>query len=225
MSAVETLTRVIAQTMPKCVNPAGWAPHFHEAMSRFGVNDNKDRVAAFLAQIAVESQELNRLDENLNYSAERLAQVWPRRFAVDPKAKVKQPNALAAKLARNPHGLANHVYANRFGNGPTESGDGYRYRGRGGKMVTFLDNYREMGRLIGVDLVANPDHLLTKAGAAQSAAAYWHSRGLSELADDLPNDDDEADFVSITKRVQGATLGLEMRRAYWARARAALGLV
>lgn len=218
MSAIDTLTLVISRTMPKCTNPSGWAPHLHEAMTRFRVNEDKDVVAVFLAQIAVESQEMNRLDENLNYSAERLNKVWPKRFPTV---------AAALPYARNPHRLANFVYANRFGNGGEQSGDGYRYRGRGLKQLTFVDNYVACGEALGWDLVNNPDRLMTKEGAAHSAAWFWSSRpqNLSMLADDLPDDDDDQDFLWITRAINGGTNGIDLRRAYWARAKAALGLV
>lgn len=215
MSAVETLTNVIRATMPACGNPEGWAPALHDAMSRFGVNASKDRVAMFLAQIAVESQEMNRLDENLSYSADRLMVVWPKRF---PTLEVAQ------KYARNPHALADFVYSSRMGNGDAASGDGYRFRGRGLKMLTGKDNYVAAGQGIGVDLVSNPDALMTKAGATLSACWFWTSRGLSELADDLPDDDQESDFVTVTRRINGGTIGLEKRQMYWARARKALNL-
>jgi putative chitinase len=180
----------------------------------YGIS-SKARVAAFLAQIAAESQELNRLDENLNYSAERLRAVWPKRFPTD---------AIAQKYAHNPHALADYVYANRMGNGPEGSGDGWRYRGRGLKMLTGKENYTRCGHALDLDLVRTPDMLLTRPTAALSAAWYWHSHGLSELADDLPNDNDDSDFVTITKRINGSTIGLDQRRAYWERAKRALGV-
>lgn len=201
--------------MPRCPDPAGWAPYLHEGMTRFGVNADKDSVAVFLAQVAVESAEMTRLDENLSYSAERLVAVWPRRF---PTLAAAQP------YARNPHKLADFVYANRMGNGPVESGDGYRFRGRGLKQLTGKSNYTVCGDALGWDLVANPDRLLTKEGAALSAAWFWSSRpqNLDLLADDLPDDDDEADFVSITRVINGGTNGLAQRRAYWEKAKMAL---
>lgn len=213
---IAALAGIIKQVMPNCKDPAGWAPHLHSAMARFGISGDKDVVAAFLAQIAVESAELNRLDENLNYSAERLMAVWPKRFPT---------LAVANQYARKPHALADFVYANRLGNGSVESGDGYRYRGRGLKQITGKDNYRRCGIALGVDLLANPDYLLTKKGAADSAAWFWsQDKRLSQLAVDLPDDDDEEDFKTITKIINGGTTGLEQRRVYWRRARQALGL-
>jgi putative chitinase len=206
---------LIRQVMPRCANPIGWAQPLHDAVRKYGISQDKDVLAAFLAQIAVESAEMNRLDENLSYSAERLVAVWPKRFPT---------LAVAAQYARNPHALGDFVYSNRMGNGDAASGDGYKYRGRGLKMITGKANYKACGDALGVDLLRNPDHLLTKPGAAMSAAWYWNSKGLSSIADDLPDDNDEADFVTITKLINGGVTGLDQRRAYWARAKQALGV-
>ena len=107
----------------------------NQAMRAHGINTNEHR-AAFLAQISVESGELHRVEENLNYSAARLQVVWPRRF----------PNAAAARpYTHDPEALANHTYANRLGNGDVASGDGWRYRGRGLMQTTGRSNYRAAG--------------------------------------------------------------------------------
>jgi putative chitinase len=174
-------------------------------------------IAVFLAQIAVESAEMNRLEENLNYSAERLRAVWPRRF---PTAEIAQ------RYARNPEALANFVYSNRMGNGPPESGDGWKYRGRGLKMVTGRNNYLAAATALGLPLISDPDLLLTKPAAAKSAAHFWaaHPQDLSIIADDLPDDDDEADFATITQAINGGQTGAAQRRMYWLRARKAMGL-
>ncbi|MGE0803595.1 MAG: glycoside hydrolase family 19 protein, partial [Lautropia sp.] len=186
------------------------------AMTLYHIDD-PDAVAVFLAQIAVESMEMNRLDENLNYSAERLMAVWPKRFPT---------LALAEPFARNPQALANSVYASRMGNGPPQSGDGWKYRGRGLKMVTGKDNYRATGDALGMPLLDEPDLLCEKRAAAQSAAYFWFSRphNLNAIADDLPDDDDDADFATVTKIINGGHTGLAQRRVYWTRARKALGL-
>jgi len=88
------------------------------------------------------------IEENMNYTAGRICQVWPSRF---------KSAAEAAPYAHNPEKLANNVYGNRLGNGPPSSGDGYRYRGRGiGAQFTGKVNYIKFGKLFGVDLVNNP---------------------------------------------------------------------
>lgn len=171
-----------------------YAPLLQSAAAEFGIN-NPLRGAAFIAQIAHESQNLNRLVENLNYSAVRLRQVFPRRF----------PTAASAQaVAHQPERIANIIYANRIGNGPPESGDGFRYRGRGFIQLTGRANYREFGRLLGVDLEGNPDEAATPAIAFRVAAAFFRSRGCNELAD-------QQAITVMTKRINGGTLGLRER--------------
>jgi putative chitinase len=178
--------------------------------------DTPVRQAAFLAQIMVESSELRRLEESLNYSAQRLRQVWPQRFPTDD---------IAALYAHNANALANHVYADRMGNGNESSGDGWRYRGRGLIQLTGRDNYTAFAKAMNVDAIGNPDLVLHPDGAALSAGWFWHSKGLNELADQTAGQDAEANFVLITKRINGGTIGLDERKSYWRRAQKALGLV
>jgi putative chitinase len=195
--------------MPRCPDPEGWTVALQPAMIRFGISANVERMHRFLAQIAVESGELTRLEENLNYTAERLVEVWPNRF----------PNlAAAVPYARAPHKLANFVYANRMGNGSPASNDGWFYRGRGPKMLTGKDNYARMSRKLEMALLQCPDQLLTKYAGCQVAACFWSENGLNELADDLPDDDQDSDYVTITRRVNGGLTGLQQRRLYLKRA-------
>ncbi|MBI5558055.1 MAG: glycoside hydrolase family 19 protein [Deltaproteobacteria bacterium] len=198
--------------MPKCGDPALWCAPLNDAMDRFAIN-NPQRAAAFLAQIAHESGELCRLAENLNYAAKRLMQVWPKRFPTLEKAEM---------YARNPAKLANYVYAKRLGNGDEQSGDGWRYRGRGVIQVTGRGNYRTIGAALGLPLEAEPQRLEQPGAAALSAAYFWQSRGLNELADDRNDDDDDEDFVRISVLINGGKTGLKERRAYWAMAKSVL---
>ena len=195
-----------------------WLPHVQNALARFGI-DTPRQVAAWIAQTAHESGGFVMLTENLNYSADTMAVVWPARFAVqepDPKrpgktkakkdAKGKNiPNKFALALHRKPEMLANVVYANRMANGPTESGDGWRYRGRGLKQLTGKDNYTRCGQGLGIDLVASPDLLLEPEGAALSAAWFWTTNKCGPIAD-------ADDFVGLTKKINGGTIGLEDRQ-------------
>lgn len=212
MITVEQLKAIV----PACANPEGWIDSLNAAMAQFGIDKDADFVAAFLAQVAVESGDLNRLDENLNYTAERLMAVWPKRF---PSLVV------AAPYARNPHGLANFVYANRLGNGDAASGDGWSYRGRGLIQITGKNNYTALSQALkDPSVAACPNVLCTKKYAALSAAWFWiQNPKIDELADNTPNDDQESDFVSITRLVNGGTTGLQQRRIYWQRAKTALG--
>lgn len=188
-----------------------WEPHVMAAMERFGINTHK-QIAAFLAQTAHESGGYTMLVENLNYRAATMAVCWPNRFGVknpdgtwakDAKG-ARVPNKFALALERKPEMIANVVYASRMGNGPTESGEGWKYRGRGLKQLTGKDNYTRCGNAIGVDLVNNPDLLLEPKYASLSAAWFWSANKCGHYAD-------SDDFVGLTKRINGGTIGLADR--------------
>jgi len=198
--------------MPGCTDPATWTAALNPAMARFEIT-SPERMAAFLAQIAHESGQLTRLSENLNYSAKRLMQVWPNRFPTMEKA---------LQYERNPEKLANCVYAKRLSNGDETSGDGWRYRGRGLIQLTGRGNYRAASQGIGLPLEEQPDLLLQPDPAALSAAWFWKSHGLNELADDRNEDNDTEDFKTITRRINGGTVGLKERTAFWERAKGVL---
>lgn len=202
----------LASVMPRAKS-AIWFGPLTAAMAERDI-DSPQRMAAFLAQIAHESGEMTRIEERLSYTAKRMTQVWPSRFPDE---------AAAAPFAGNPQRLANKVYAGRMGNGDEASGDGFRFRGRGLIQLTGRSNYATAGTALGLDLLGNPDQLLQPEPAARSAAWFWKSRGLNELADHRPGDDDQQDFTRITKLINGGTAGLAERLAYWAKARAALG--
>jgi len=178
---------------PGC-NAVAIAPMLQAAADEFEINTPR-RIACWLGELHHESQGFTRLTENLNYSALRLTVVWPKRF---PTTEDAEP------YARNPEKLANKVYGLRFGN--TEPGDGWRYRGRGFTGLTFKDNYRSIGPMIGEDLVTNPDRAADPRVAARIAGAYWVSKGLNALAD-------KRDVAAITKAIQGGSLGLSERLA------------
>jgi len=195
-----------------------WLPNVQAAFDRFSINTER-QVAAWIAQCAHESAGFKMLTENLNYSADTMAVVWPTRFAVqepDPnrpgKTRAKKdakgkniPNKFALALHRQPEAIANTVYANRMGNGNIESGDGWRHRGMGLKQLTGKDNQRRCGQALGVDFVTNPEKLLEPEYAALSAAWFWAENKCGPLAD-------SGDFVALTKRINGGTIGLEDRQ-------------
>lgn len=208
----QKLEAVIRTVMPTCRDPGIWSRYLGEATAMFGITED-DRLDDFLAQIAVESGEMNHTEENLNYSADRLVAVWPKRFPI---------RAAALPYANNPQLLANRVYGGRFGN--TGPDDGWLYRGSGLIQTTFKDNYLKAGIALGIDLVAHPELLRQPRWAALSAAAYWKDRGLSRLAEAQPGDNAQADFLTITKAINAAAEGLTRRQMYWTRARTALGL-
>lgn len=160
------------------------------------------KVAAFLANTSHESAGYTVLEENLNYTAERLMAVWPRRF----------PDMTSAlPYARNPQALAERVYGGRMGN--TEPGDGWRFRGRGIMQTTGRANYERAGQRLNLPLLEHPDWLLQPVNAARSAAAFWVDNRLDEIDD----------FVAQVKVINGGTNGLAERQALYARAVAALG--
>lgn len=196
----------------KVKDPGKWLEAVVEACTRFQINTPK-RIAAFLAQTAHESGGYTMLEENLNYSADTMAVVWPNRFAeMGPDKKpVKEngknkPNKFALALHRKPEMIANVVYSNRMGNGTIESGEGWLYKGRGLKQLTGKDNYTRCGKSLGIDLVERPELLLTPQYAALSAGWFWDSNRLGDFAD-------RDDFVGMTKKINGGTIGLADREA------------
>lgn len=199
-----------------------WLPHVQSAMARFGIESEK-QVAAWLAQTAHESGGYTMLTENLNYKAATLAVCWPNRFAVlgPDKKPIKEngknvPTVVANSIAGKPELIANMVYSSRMGNGPAESGEGWKYRGRGLKQLTGKDNYTRCGAALGLDIVANPDLLLEPEGAALSAAWFWSVNKCGPLAD-------ADDFVGLTKKINGGTIGLPDREKRYKSVLASIG--
>jgi putative chitinase len=198
----------------KVKDPAKWLDAIIETCVEFEIN-TPQRVAAFLAQTSHESGGYTMLSENLNYRAATLAACWPNRFAVlgADKKPIKEngklvPTAVANSIAGKPELIANLVYSNRMGNGPAESGEGWKYRGRGLKQLTGKDNYTRCGAALGLDLVANPDLLLEPLAAARSAGWFWRANNLSAFAD-------VGDIKGMTKKINGGYIGLEARQALY----------
>lgn len=182
-----------------------YAPLLAIAAHRYHIDTTPRRVAAWLATLAHESARFTRLVENLNYSAEGLAATWPARYA----DMAGQPSALAQSIARKPATIASLTYANRMGNGPSETGDGWIYRGRGLIQITGRDNYDRSGDALGLDLILNPERLEDPYYAALSAAEWWHRHGCNELAD-------TGDLADVTRRVNGGLAGLDDRLKLYA---------
>jgi putative chitinase len=179
-----------------------------EAAAKFGITTNL-RLAHFLAQCALESANFTATVENLNYSAQRLLQVFPKYFKnVDVNA-----------YARNPQKIGSRVYANRMGNGDEASGDGFKYRGRGYIQLTGKNNYQSFTDHIGEDCVANPDLVATKYPLA-SAGFFFNSNNIWAICDQGASD---ATVTSVTKRVNGGTHGLAERIQNFRKFKQALG--
>lgn len=217
-----TLTPQILAASTGCtlLRAATWLAPMQAACDKYGI-DSPLRLAAFLATFGVESGGLAILVENMNYSADGLAETWPTRFAVNLTVTPKQPNALANQLAHNPQAIANTVYANRNGNGDVASGDGWTFRGRAGGL-TGRRNYLLCGMGIDLDLIAHPELLEQPAEAAMSAAWYWTNRNLNALAD-------SGSFLALSRAVNlgSATSpatpnGWPRRQALYAAAKQAL---
>jgi putative chitinase len=165
------------------------------ACDKFEIN-NPNRVAAFLANVGVESGGLEKLVESMNYSAQRLAAVWPHRFAIDAGQGVHLvPNDLAMHLQHNEKAIANEVYGGRFGNRPSTD-DGWNYRGRGLIGTTFLGNYQALEDHLGLELVEHPELLEQPEDASDVAAFHFVSLGCADLAD-------SGDFAGVVKHING----------------------
>ncbi|ALJ12652.1 glycoside hydrolase family 19 protein [Sphingopyxis macrogoltabida] len=183
----------------KRANLLQWVKPTQDACYRWGIDTFRE-VASFLANISVESMGLTRLEENLNYSARRMAEVWPGRYAIGGKA-ANGPNALAHSLAHNPEKLANNVYANRMGNGPPASGDGWRHRGFGPKQTTGKKNQQAFADAAGIPLADVPAYIRTPEGGMMSAGYYWKANNLDAKAATPGWKDDRI-------AVNGGTIGL-----------------
>jgi putative chitinase len=184
-----------------------WVPFLHKAMACYGI-EKPIRMAAFLAQVAHESDGLKSLEENLNYSADGLLKTWPNRFTP----------AEAREYARNPERIANKAYARaELGNGPESSGDGWRFRGSGLFQLTGRDAFRRFGKAHGIDAERHPEMVRAQDWPAAMAAAWeWDSKKLWAFAD-------RDDIDSVSKKLNGGTNGLEERRIHYVRAKKILG--
>lgn len=200
-----TKQQLIASTNCSEANADKYLQFIKGACKAFDINSQL-RLAAFLAQIGHESNNLSAVVENLNYSKEGLNATWPNRF---PTVESAVP------YHRNPVRIANRVYANRMGNGDESSGEGFLYRGRGLIQLTGKSMYQQLSQEFGVDFVSNPDLLLQPMWCAISAAWYWKLKDLNELADN-------GDTLVITKRINGGTHGLLDRKERYAKALVAL---
>jgi len=188
-----------------------YVDHWHGAMEKclpdYDIN-TPHRVAAFVAQCAHESGGFRFIKENLNYRAESLRRVWPRYF---------KDLATAQRYAHKQEAIANRAYANRMGNGPESSGDGYRYCGRGLIQLTGRSNYQAFADSIETDINDIPAYLATFEGSVQSACWFWETNNLNKWAD-------LGDIVTLTKKINGGTLGLADRQKHYEHALHVLGV-
>ena len=206
---MELTKEQLKQLLPK--NP--YIDHWHNALSQllpdYEINTPK-RIAAFVAQCAHESGGFTTLKENLNYRPQSLRKLFGKYFHTDELAEAY------CKRADKQQAIANRIYANRMGNGPEESGDGYRYCGRGLIQLTGKENYTWFAASIGVSVEEAAEYLQTFEGAAQSACWFWETNKLNQYADN-------GDIVTLTKRINGGTIGLDDRIKHYEHALHILG--
>ncbi len=187
-----------------------WFNAMSQLLPDYEIN-TPERVAAFVAQCAHESGGFKFLKENLNYKWQSLRKIFPKYFPDD---------GIAQKYAAMPNkqeAIANRIYANRMGNGPEESGDGYRYCGRGLIQLTGRDNYFWFAQSIETPIEEAAEYLETFEGAVQSACWFWENNKLNQWAD-------KGDILTLTKRINGGTIGLDDRIKHYNHALHILGI-
>lgn len=200
----------LKQLLPK--NP--YVTHWHKALEQlfpdYEIN-TPQRMAAFVAQCAHESGGFMVLTENLNYRWQSLRKIFPKYFPTDELAQeyASRPNKQEA--------IANRIYASRMGNGPEESGDGFRYRGRGLIQLTGRSNYTWFAASLEITPEEATEYLMTFEGAAQSACWFWETNKLNQWAD-------KGDILTLTKRINGGTIGLDDRIKHYEHALHVLGV-
>ena len=200
----------LKQLLPK--NP--YVDHWHDALSKllpdYEIN-TPQRIAAFIAQCAHESGGFTALKENLNYKPPTLRKLFAKYFPTD---------ALAEEYCAKPNkqeAIANRIYASRMGNGDEASGDGYKYCGRGLIQLTGKSNYQSFADSLQISSEEASQYLSTFEGAAQSACWFWEANNLNQWAD-------KGDILTLTKRINGGTIGLEDRIKHYEHALHVLGV-
>jgi len=198
----------LQQIVPKNPYIDHWHRAFCEILPDYDINTPK-RIAAFLAQCAHESGGFTAIKENLNYRPQTLVTLFKKYFDLDTATRYcALPNKQAA--------IANRIYANRMGNGDEASGDGYRYCGRGLIQLTGKDNYTRYAESTEQTVEEASEHLTTFEGCVQSAAWFWEANNLNQYAD-------SGDILTMTKRINGGTIGLEDRVKHYNHACQVLG--
>ena len=177
----------------------GYLEPLNTVAEYYDMNVNPARLAGFLAQTAHESGGYTAIKENLNYSAKGLRGTFGKYFPNDE---------IANQYAKKPERIANRVYGNRMSNGPEESGDGYRFCGRGLIQLTGRANYTKFAQDLNMSLEDTIAYLETPNGAVASAGWFWDNNKLNQYCD-------SGDFVTLTKRINGGTIGLEDRKHHY----------
>jgi len=191
----------LQQLIPKNLYVKQWHNALSQLLPDYEIN-TAERIAAFVAQCAHESGGFTALKENLNYKAATLRKIFPKYFPDDATA------AHYASLPNKQEAIANKVYANRMGNGSEESGDGFRFCGRGLIQLTGRDNYSWFAASLSITVEEASEYLQTFEGAAQSACWFWETNNLNRWAD-------AGDILTLTKKINGGTIGLEDRKKHY----------
>jgi len=184
-----------------------WYDALNAILPEYGIN-TPERVAAFIAQCAHESGGFKFLKENLNYKAESLLKVFPKYFKTLDEARAYE---------KRPEKIANKIYGNRMGNGDESSGDGFRYCGRGLIQLTGKENYSWFAASLEIQVEEASEYLETFEGAVQSACWFWEENKLNQWAD-------KKDILTLTKRINGGTIGLDDRIKHFNHALHVLGV-
>jgi putative chitinase len=184
-----------------------WYEALSAILPEYGIN-TPERVAAFIAQCAHESGGFKFLKENFNYKAESLLKVFPKYFKTLDEARAYE---------KKPEKIANRIYGNRMGNGDESSGDGFRYCGRGLIQLTGKENYSWFAASLEIPVEEASEYLETFEGAVQSACWFWEENKLNQWAD-------KKDILTLTKRINGGTIGLDDRIKHFNHALHVLGV-
>lgn len=193
---LELLQKIASKT--KATNLQRFVEPLNDVIEHYELN-TPQRLAAFLAQTAHESGGFNAIKENLNYNAKGLMTTFKKYFPTEELAK---------QYERQPEKIANRVYANRMGNGPESSGDGWKFCGRGLIQLTGKSNYSRLAKDLEMSLDECSKFLETAEGAVVSAGWFWDQNNLNKHAD-------SGDFVMLTKRINGGTIGLADRKHHY----------
>jgi len=186
----------LKQIAPKCKDSKELVVALNTLLPKYNITTPL-RICHFLAQYACETQGFTKFVENTNYTTpERLLAIFPKYF----KSKI-----IAASYAGKPQAIANRVYADRFGNGSEQSGDGFKYRGRGLCHLTFKANYYQFTLETGVEAIRHPELLEEIHYAVLAGCWYWNKRKINTLAD-------ANDSVAVTRAINGGTNGLAERQ-------------
>jgi putative chitinase len=203
---MEITKEQLQQIIPRNPYIDQWCDALNKLLPDYGI-DTPQRVAAFLAQCAHESGGFVFLKENLNYKWASLRKVFPKYFPTDE---------LAQAYEKQPERIANRIYGSRMGNGDEDSGDGFRYCGRGLIQLTGRNNYDAFAESIETPVEEIPAYLETFEGAVQSACWFWETNNLNQFAD-------TDDIKTMTRRINGGFIGLEDRIKHYEHARHVFG--